>query len=237
MVFQCPDNDTWCCATGNPNAFVRNYNFTCCDKQDLTMQLGPAVFFGTAAVSIGISTLVSSTAVAASTGTQSTGVTTSNAQQPSVSTIDAGSFSIPSTTQSQSSSAAPSSTVTEEGASSSSKPLAIGLGVGIPVGLILIALLSFFFFRLGRRQSQRDVIQEKDNYTFKTAGSIVPPYSEHSFGGHPEGLMTRGYEMDGQGPKVEMAGQGTIPIELEGRHTAQSPPGTTFSHLSSQDRH
>ncbi|KAJ0108365.1 hypothetical protein J7T55_005342 [Diaporthe amygdali] len=46
LIFQCSDDETWCCATGNVDNFVRNYNFTCCSKADLTFYNNSYIVIG-----------------------------------------------------------------------------------------------------------------------------------------------------------------------------------------------
>ncbi|KAF7529950.1 hypothetical protein G7054_g9721 [Neopestalotiopsis clavispora] len=204
LVFQCSDNDTWCCATGNVDRFVRNYNFTCCDNPELTMALGPAVFYGTAQAQVVISTLgtSSSTTMTVTTSTSSTA-----SQQFTASTMDVTGYSTetPVSTQDATPVAATSSAAAVS-QTPSSKALPMGLGVGIPVGLALIALVAYLFFRLGQRRSQPPVPDQMVTNDTKMSGP--PPAYLH-------GTQHGGHEMEGQNAMAEMAH--SVPVELEDR--------------------
>ncbi|KAM0815594.1 putative Mid2 domain-containing protein [Seiridium cardinale] len=219
LVFQCSDDETWCCATGNVDLFARNYNFTCCDNDDLTTKLGPAVFYGTAAVSIAISTLASST-VATLTDKSSTEKTTSSSQQQSLSTIDAGSFSILTSASVTSTSilGSPTSTVASVSETYSSKALPIGLGVGIPVGLLVIALVGFLFFRLGRSQSRGASELQREGQATKNSSQLVATHPDHTSVAQYRDASAYGFEIDSRNLKAEMAHR-PDPVEL-GSETA-----------------
>lgn len=221
-MFQCSDNENWCCATGNVDNFARNYNFTCCNNDDLKLNLGPAVFYGKATVSIPISTLERSSTSSASATTKTSAITqtTSDVQQTSASTIDAASFAT------QSTSATPSPTETNKSSTSSPTALAAGLGVGIPVALILVGLIAFLFYRLGQRQNRRALAQQQENHSDQTPDLPIPVQQDPSDGSpsdgsqsygsqHNEALLS-GHEIGYRGFEAEMAHQRS-PVELEGK--------------------
>lgn len=194
------------------------------------MELGPAVFYGTAQAEVAISTLTtslaSSTEGAATTGTEAS----SAASQSVFSTMDLGSFVTPTPTPTPTQDSTPFSS---ESATifrgTSSKALPIGLGVGIPLGIIIIALVGFLCFRLGQRRSQSPVANQISRHDAKTSG---PPPPQTTYGS----IHAAGHEMDGQSPMAEMAY--SIPVELEDRtmkyhnmetSTYQSSP-TIYNH-------
>ncbi|ETS73577.1 hypothetical protein PFICI_14523 [Pestalotiopsis fici W106-1] len=220
LVFQCSDNDTWCCATGNVDRFARNYNFTCCENPELTMELGPAVFYGTAMAQVAISTL----------GVFSSQTTTSLIPKPSASsnvsqvtaltTMNAtGYYSTETPVPTQDTTTTPAATSSASRTSPSSKALQIGLGVGISLGLAAIALVAYMFFRLGQRRSQPSGLdhQMMQNDDAKTSMPLPTHLHWLQYGGVPAAV---GHEMDGQNPMAEMAH--SVPVELEDRAIMES---------------
>lgn len=184
-MFQCSDNENWCCATGNVDNFVRNYNFTCCSIEDLTYDLGPAVYYGKATVSIPISTLAG--AATSTSATSSTTQTASDAEGTGLSTIDAATFASAATAATSTSTG--TAAAAEDSSSSSSKTgLAAGLGVGIPVALILAGLVAWLFYRLGKKQNGQAAAQQQQDEFQKSpeppipAYPAYPPYQDQSEG-------------------------------------------------------
>lgn len=194
------------------------------------MELGPAVFYGTAEAEVVISTLTtslaSSTEGAATTDTE----TSSDTSQSVFSTMDLGSFVTPTPTPTPTQDPAPYSSASATTFSeTSSKALPIGLGVGIPLGVIIIALVGFLCFRLGQRRIQSPVANQISRHDAKTSG---PPPPQTTYGS----IHAADHEMDGQSPMAEMAY--SIPVELEDRtmkyhnmetSTYQSSP-TIYNH-------
>lgn len=188
-MFQCSDNENWCCATGNVDNFVRNYNFTCCSIPDLTYDLGPAVYYGKATVSIPISTLAGASTSTASTS--STTQTASDAEDTALSTIDAATFASAATSTPTSTAAA-----AEDSSSSSSKTgLAAGLGVGIPVALILAGLVAWLFYRLGKKQNGQAAAQQQEDEFQKSPEPPIPAYPAYQ--DQSEGTTSPGNEVPG----------------------------------------
>lgn len=225
-MFQCSDNKNWCCATGNVDNFVRNYNFTCCSIPNLTYDLGPAVYYGKATVSIPISTLAG-----ASTSTSSTSSSTqtaSDAEDTALSTIDAATFASAATSTPTSTAAA-----AEDSSSSSSKTgLAAGLGVGIPVALILAGLVAWLFYRLGKKQNGQAAAQQQEDEFQKSPEPPIPAYPAYpAYQDQSEGTISPGNEVLLSGLETQEAAydphkpyepvheimSSPPPVELEGK--------------------
>lgn len=214
-MFQCSDNENWCCATGNVDNFVRNYNFTCCSIPDLTYDLGPAVYYGKATVDIPISTLAG-----ASTSTSSTSSSTqtaSDAEDTALSTIDAATFASAATSTPTSTAAA-----AEDSSSSSSKTgLAAGLGVGIPVALILAGLVAWLFYRLGKKQNGQAAAQQQEDEFQKSPEPPIPAYPAYQ--DQSEGTISPGNEVPGN----EL-------VEIRETYDPPKPNGPVYEIMSHQ---
>lgn len=177
-------------------------SFTCCNNDDLKLNLGPAVYYGKATISIPISTLESSVTTTSTSKTSSVTQITSDVGQTSASTIDAASFATQSIT-----SATQSPTDTTRDSTHSSIAIAAGLGVGIPVGLILVGLIAFLFYRLGQRQSRQVVAQQQEEHTEQTPALPVAVNSDHSDGSQNNEALLSGLEIGDRGFEAEMAYQ------------------------------
>ena len=207
IIFQCQGNGTWCCATGDPDSFARNYNFTCCDISSLTFKAA-AVVYTHASVSLAISSLTSDSSPSETSFLSSP--TTSVQPQPtrlSVSGIAASTASVTQTAASL------NATVT------GSKPpaLSIGLGVGIPLAIILIAIACFAFWRLGQRQSQRASAQAKEDLAKEHSISEVHSIPTHSIpplGREQRRTLVSNLEIGGEELKAEMRYPNS-PVELD----------------------
>ncbi|KAH7077576.1 hypothetical protein BKA63DRAFT_268128 [Paraphoma chrysanthemicola] len=132
LTWQCPEENTWCCNTGEPmsqESRTNRSNTTCCTMENLLFKAGPpevytiAAFFGSA---FSIGTLFpSSTPVSNATGS-------------------AGFASTPTSSLAGSSVPAP--------ASSSPSTLAIGLGAGLgSAAAIALGIVSFCLWRRRKR--------------------------------------------------------------------------------------
>lgn len=210
VIFQCQDNGTWCCATGDPNLFARNYNFTCCDISGLTFKAA-AVVYTHASVSLAITSLTSSDSSSSETSFLSSPTTNVQPQPTSLSVSGIAASTTASVTQTA---ASLNATVT------GSKPpaLAIGLGVGIPLAIILIAIACFAFWRLGQRQSQRASAQAKEDLAKEHSISEVhsiPTHSVPPLGREQRRTLMSNLEIDGEELKAEMP-YSNSPVELEG---------------------
>lgn len=206
----CQDNGTWCCATGDPDQFARNYNFTCCDISSLTFKAA-AVVYAHASVSLAIASLTSSDSSPSGTSFLSSPTTSVQPQPTSLSVSGIAASTTASVTQTA---ASLNATVT------GSKPpaLAIGLGVGIPLAIILIAIACFAFWRLGQRQSQRASAQAKEDlakeYSISEVHSI-PTHSVPPLGREQRRTLMSNLEIGGEELKAEMP-YSNSPVELEG---------------------
>ncbi|KAF2807441.1 uncharacterized protein BDZ99DRAFT_573268 [Mytilinidion resinicola] len=202
VIFQCQEEDLWCCAFDNPP--VGHYNFTCCTVDQYAFRAGKAVFYTTAQLNLGIETLSSiASASSFSTATLVVASTTSVASQ-SIASSTARQIQGPFTPSVPSATAAPAS---------QSHSLAIGLGVGIPVAILLFAVACFFFWRLGKRA------QAKEELPIKEVISEAYSMPAHSMTQQEVARL----EIDGDMLKAEMA-HPRSPVELEGPRWAPRPP-------------
>ncbi|KAF2489012.1 hypothetical protein BU16DRAFT_600653 [Lophium mytilinum] len=213
VIFQCQEEDLWCCAFDDPP--TGHYNFTCCTLDQYAFRAGKAVFYTTAQLNLGIETLTSvSSASSFSTATLFVSSTTSAASQST-----ASSRSIASSTATAAATEnvlSPSAT-----AAASSKPptLTIGLGVGIPVAIIFFAVACFLFWRLGKRAHAREELPTKE---FVPEVYSLPAHSATE----PE--VTR-VEIGGDMLKAELA-HPRSPVELEGPRWTPRPPSKRGAH-------
>ncbi|KAF4555783.1 Hypothetical protein D9617_2g057470 [Elsinoe fawcettii] len=190
LIFQCPDDQTWCCATGF--GLAQDWNFTCCETQQLSYKLGPAVIAQTAALRLSTltsrpvtaSSLPSSPSNTPSSSRAGSGTTSAmddivTASTGSTIRVDASGTSLPGSVA--------SSPATKPGTS----PMTIGMAVGIPLGVLLIAALCYFFWRLGRKANppayahyQKGSYSMTDGYSQSALGSqvsSVPPGMVYSY--------------------------------------------------------
>ncbi|KAG8623100.1 hypothetical protein KVT40_008076 [Elsinoe batatas] len=202
-MFQCADDQTWCCAQGF--GLAQDWNFTCCETKQFNYKLGPAVIANTA--SIRLSTLTSrpvttsaiptSIANSASTSTARAGAETTGANLGELdATAGIGStVKIDPTATALSGSA--SATPTPK---SGPSPVTIGVAVGVPLGILLIAALCYSFWRLGKKTNP-------------------PAYAYYHKDGYP---MSDGYSHTGMGSQVSSTLPSTVyTSELDSRMHSQ----------------
>lgn len=198
LIFQCQNDGTWCCSTGDPAPFVRNFNFTCCNISNLSFKAAGAEVYTHASVNLALTTLV--------TSNFSSSPTTS--YQPQLATQSKSDVTASTTESFTQTALSPSNTAT------GSKPTAlpIGLGVGIPLAIILIAVACFASWRLGRRQTEQAYAQVKKNQA-KECSMSEGGYSMQ--------------EMGGDTLRAEMPYRNS-PVELEGptKSSASYRPST-----------
>lgn len=151
LVFKCPGDGKWCCATGNLNTFPGKgtVNTTCCDIDDLAFAEDGIVYTTAQKATLDLKT--SSTSIETSTQSQSIVEATQTAEQATTAVFTASAVTL----ESAATATSTSSPTPAPSDSNSSIPTAVGAGVGIPFGCALLIALVWLILRHRRLKRER----------------------------------------------------------------------------------